>query len=152
MKNINRTTLRRFYYHARHTYFTTNNLVVVIGLCVAASWAWGSVQAMERNYALQKEVDFKRRELRLSELETQKLQFERNYFKSDEYKELAVREKLGLVNPGEKVLILPPNSTAASADETSGSATVARTVPESNLQSWVNFLFGGAYRSLQRDV
>ena len=150
MKNINTRTLRRYYYHVRHNYFTTNNLVVLIGLFVAASWVWGSVQAMERNYALQKEIDFKRRELRLSELETQKLQFEQNYFKSDEYKELAVREKLGLINPGEKVLILPPNSEAASADEKKAAAEVPRAVPESNFQAWVNFLFGGAYRSLQR--
>ncbi|MGB3945734.1 MAG: septum formation initiator family protein, partial [Candidatus Saccharimonadales bacterium] len=110
MKNIHDIHWRRLYYHVRHHYFTTNNVVVLIALFVAASWAWGSVQAMERNYELQKEIDLKRRELRLSELETQKLQFERNYYKSDEYKELAVREKLGLVKPGEKVLILAPNS------------------------------------------
>ncbi len=149
MKNINQTDLRRLYYHARHNYFTTNNLVVLIGLFVAASWAWGSVQAMERNYALQKEIDYKQRELRLSELETEKLQFEQNYYKSDEYKELAVREKLGLVMPGEKVLILPPNTPGASVGE-GKTTTVARAVPESNFQAWINFLFGGAYRSLQR--
>ena len=150
MKNINRTEIRRLYYHVRHNYFTTNNLVVVIGLLIAASWAWGSVQAMERNYALQKEVDFKRRELRLAELETQKLQFERNYFRSDEYKELAVREKLGLVMPGEKVLILPPNSAQATTGEEEPTRQVRRVAVESNFQAWVNFLFGGAYRSLQR--
>jgi len=147
MKNRN---LQRLYYHVRHNYFTTNNLVVVIGLLVAASWAWGSVQAMERNYALQKEVDYKQRQLQLAKLETQKLQYERNYYKSDEYKELAVREKLGLVSPGEKVLILPPNTEAASADETATTASTPRPVPESNFQAWVNFLFGGAYRSLHR--
>lgn len=150
MNNINTRNIRRLYYHVRHNYFTTNNVVVLIGLIVAASWAWGSVQAMERNYALQKEVDYKQRELRLAELETQKLQFEQNYYKSDEYKELAVREKLGLVNPGEKVLILPPNTPQASADEVTAKASAPRAVQESNMQEWVNFLFGGAYRSLQR--
>jgi cell division protein FtsB len=145
MQNRN---VQRLYYHVRHHYLTTNNLVVVIGLLVAASWAWGSVQAMERNYALQKEVDYKQRQLQLSKLETQKLQYERNYYKSDEYKELAVREKLGLVAPGEKVLILPPNTEAASSGETTVAASAPRLVPESNFQAWVNFLFGGAYRSL----
>jgi hypothetical protein len=90
------------------------------------------------------------RQLQLAKLETQKLQYERNYYKSDEYKELAVREKLGLVAPGEKVLILPPNTPAASADETTAAATTPHPVPESNFQAWVNFLFGGAYRSLHR--
>ena len=149
MKQINNINFRRLYYHVRHHYFTTNNLVVLVGLVIAASWAWGSVQAMERNYALQKEVDFKQRELRLAELEAQKLQFEQNYYKSDEYKELAVREKLGLVSPGEKVLILPPNSPEASAEDES-TRPVARAVPESNFQAWINFLFGGAYQSLRR--
>lgn len=149
MKNINRTNLRRFYYHVRNNYLTTNNVVVLVGLLVAASWAWGSVQAMQRNYTLQKEVDYKQRELRLTQLEKQKLQFEKNYFSSDEYRELAVREKLGLVNPGEKVLILPPN-TAPADDGVSVAVATPRAVPESNFQQWVNFLFGGAYHSLQR--
>lgn len=147
MQNRN---IQRLYYHVRHHYFTTNNLVVVIGLLVAASWAWGSVQAMERNYALQKEVDYKQRQLQLAKLETEKLRYERNYYQSDEYKELAVREKLGLVAPGEKVLILPPNTPNATAGEQTAVATAPRPVPESNFQAWVNFLFGGAYRSLHR--
>lgn len=122
---------------------------MVVGLLIAASWVWGSVQAMERNYALQKEIDFKQRQLQLAELETQKLEFEQNYYKSDEFKELAVREKLGLVVPGEKVLILPPNSPEASAGE-EDDRTIVRAVPEGNFQAWVNFLFGGAYQSLRR--
>lgn len=150
MKKINSTTLRRWYYHARHNYFTMNNLVVLIGLLVAASWAWGSVQAMERNYALQKEVDFKQRQLQLAQLETLKLQYEQNYFKSDEYRELAVREKLGLVNPGEKVLILPPNTVSADDESNKSTTETPRAVPQSNLQQWVNFLFGGAAGRLQR--
>ena len=149
MKNIN---IRKSYYFARHRLFTTNNVVIIVGLLIAASWAWGSVQAMEKNYALQKEIDFKQRQLRLAELETEKLKFEQNYYKSDEFKELAVREKLGLVSPGEKVLILPPNSAEASQVPTNGTlaSSQPRQVPDGNLQQWINFLFGGTYRSLQK--
>ena len=149
MKNIN---IRKSYYFARHRLFTTNNVVIIVGLLIAASWAWGSVQAMEKNYALQKEIDFKQRQLRLAELETEKLKFEQNYYKSDEFKELAVREKLGLVSPGEKVLILPPNSAEASQAPINGTlaSSQPRQVPDGNLQQWINFLFGGTYRSLQK--
>jgi cell division protein FtsB len=146
MKNIN---IRKAIYYARHRLLTTNNLVVIVGLFIAASWVWGSVQAMERNYKLQKEIDYKQRELKLSQLETQKLKFEQNYYKSDEYKELAVRERLGLVLPGEKVLILPPNSSQAKAEDAAASAAAPKQVQTSNFQQWMNFLFGGAYRSLQ---
>lgn len=142
---MNSTRIRRLIYHVKHNYLTMNNIVMVVALFVAASWAWGSVQAMERNYALQKEVDYKRRELTLADLETDKLRFEQNYYKSDEYKELAVRERLGLAEPGEKVLILPPNSAQASkSDETSTPIPVR--VEQSNAQAWVNFLFGGSAR------
>ena len=150
MKNINSTRIRRTYYHVRNNYLTTNNVVILVGLLVAASWAWGSVQAMERNYALQKGVDYKQRELRLAQLEKQKLVFEQNYYKSDEYRELAAREKVGLVIPGEKVLILPPNTVPPDTGRLSSTAAVPKQVAESNFQQWVNFLFGGAYRSLQR--
>ena len=148
MKNIN---LRKTYYHLRHRYFTMNNVVVAIALLIAASWAWGSVQAMERNYGLQKELDYKQRELKLVELETDTLRYQQKYYESDEYKELAIRERLGLVQPGEKALILPPNSAAAkAADTTITSQETPKKVSESNIQQWVNFLFGGAYRSLHK--
>ena len=148
MKNINRTDIRRFYYHVRHNYVTTNNIVVLVGLGIAASWAWGSVQAMERNYTLQKGVDYKQRELRLAELEKTKLEYEQNYYKSDEYKELAVREKLGLVMPGEKVLILPENTVPA--DDEQKRSFVPQAIEQSNIQQWINFLSGASFHNLQQ--
>jgi len=148
MKNINQTNIRRAYYHVRHNYITTNNIVVLIGLCIAASWAWGSVQAMERNYSLQKHVDYMQRELSLAKLEKTKLEYEQNYYNSDEYKELAAREKLGLVSPGEKVLILPPNTVPV--DEDRKQTFTPQAVEQSNIQQWINFLSGASFRNLQQ--
>jgi len=147
MKKIN---IRKLYYHARHNYFTLNNVVVVVALLIAASWAWGSVEVMQRNYDLQKEVDGKGREQKLLELETATLTFEQRYYKSDEYKELAVRERLGLAKPGESVLILPLNSLAAQqADDAVRKRQPTQTVQPSNFQQWMNFIFGGNSKSLQ---
>ena len=146
MKNIQ---IRKLYYHIRHRFFTLNNIVMVIALLIAASWVWGSVQAMERNYALQKDLNRKERQLKLIKLQTATLQYEQNYYKSDEFKELAVRERLGLVKPGEKVLILPPNSkTAQNIDKKLSKKTTTSQVQPSNMQQWINFLFGGSSRSL----
>lgn len=147
MKKIN---IRKIYYHLRHDYFTLNNVVVVVALLIAASWAWGSVDVMQRNYDLQKEVDGKAREQKLLELETTTLTFEQRYYKSDEYKELAVRERLGLAKPGEKVLILPANTPAAvQADDQVLLREPGRTEQPSNFQQWMNFIFGGNSKSLQ---
>jgi hypothetical protein len=147
MKKIN---IRRIYYHIRHRYLTLNNVVIAVAFFIGASWAWGSIGMMQRNYDLQKEVDAKARNLKLAELQTQNLAYEQRYYQSSEYQELEVRKRLGLANPGEHMLILPPNSQQAIAADT---ATVNKPVktlePTSDFQQWVNFLFGGNRRNLQ---
>ena len=147
MKKIN---TRRLYYHLKHRYLTLNNVILAVALIIGAGWAWGSIGAMQRNYSLQQEVDSKIRQEKLVSLEVQNAQFERRYHQSDEYKELAVRERLGLANPGEKMLILPPNSQQAKAADGVVMASPAVTArAESDFQQWMNFLFGGNHRRLQ---
>lgn len=142
--NFANTNIRRFIYYVRHQYLTMNNLVVGVAFLIAASWAWGSIEVVQKNYTLQKVVDDKQREATLIELQTENLAYEQKYYKSAEYQELAARERMGLALPGEKVLVLPPNSAAAQADADAPSTPVAHAAAQpSNLQQWVNFLFGG---------
>lgn len=136
-----------------HRYGTMSNIVVAVALVIAAGWAWGSVATMQRNFALQKEVDAKKRELELTNLQVLTLQYQQNYYKSDEYKDLAAREHLGLASPGEKVLLLPANSPAVK-QESAKSATVASTqtvshVAPSNFDQWLNFFSGASAHDLQ---
>lgn len=146
MKKIN---IRKLYYLTRHRYLTMNNVVIAVAIIIGASWAWASVGAMQRNYGLQKEIDAKTREEKLAQLETESLAFEQKYHQSAEYQELALREHLGLSDPGEKVLILPPNSQAAkNADQTVSKKTTITTEPTSNFQQWTNFLFGANHTDL----
>ena len=133
--------IRKTYYHVTHRYLTMNNIVIGIALVIAASWTWGSIGVMQRNYELQKEIDGKRREQKLIELEAQNLAYQQKYYQSSEYQELAIRSRLGLANPGEKALILPPNSAAAK-DSGKGTAGRMNTIEQmSNFQQWMNFLF-----------
>lgn len=147
MKNI---SIRKFMYTVRHKYLTFNNLVVLTAFLIALGWVWGSLGVMQRNYGLQKEVDQKRRQLELAELQKDSLELQQRYYQTNEYKELAARESLGLVMPGEKLLILPENSEAAKKAD---APTVALTAPAqestSNLEQWLNFLFGGYSRSIE---
>lgn len=144
------TKIRRFIYHLRHNYLTMNNLVVVVAFLIAASWAWGSIGVLQKNYALQRVVDDKQRQAKLVELQTENLAYEQRYYRSAEYQELAMRERTGLALPGERMLVLPPNSEAAKASDQTPEDNIA--VPQSsepnNVQQWANFLFGGAHRSL----
>ncbi len=148
MQKIN---IRRLIYTARHKYLTLNNVVILVAFLIAASWVWGSLGMMQRNYSLQKEVDIKKRQLTLVELQRDSLELQKRYYQTAEYQELAVRESLGLVRPGERVLMLPENSQAAkNADKTTTVATVAIT-QTSNLEQWINFLFGGYSKSIKEE-
>ena len=145
------TKLARRYWHR---YGTMNNIVIAVALVVAAGWAWGSITTMQRNFALQKEVDARRRELELTDLEVQTLQYQQNYYKSDEYKDLSAREHLVLASPGEKVLLLPPNSPVVKR-EAQQQATVSDSQPApgsapSNFQQWINFFSGASAEGLQK--
>ena len=140
MKKIN---IRRIVYHIRNRYITLNNVVIAVAFIIAASWVWGSLGVMQRNYDLQKDLDYKKRELQLAELQASNLELEGRYYKTAEYQELAAREDLGLVIPGEAVLILPPNSQAAKdVDKVVTVQSVDTGQQVSNIAQWMNFLFG----------
>ncbi|MDD3035476.1 MAG: hypothetical protein PHO93_00990, partial [Candidatus Saccharimonadaceae bacterium] len=139
-KKIN---IRRMYYLFRHKYLTLNNVVIAIAFMIATGWVWGSLDVMQRNYALQKNLLDKQRQLIVAELNYENANLEKRYYQTDEYKELAVRQRLGLGMPGESVLILPPNSEAAkNADDSLTAETETETVETGNFEQWVNFLFG----------
>lgn len=143
MRNIN---INKIIYHVRHNYLTLNNVIIAVAFLIAASWIWGSLDMMQRNYALQKQIDFKKRQLELTELQRTNLSLEKSYYQTAEYQELAARESLGLVRPGESVLILPPNTVAA---QEKTAAVAAATTQVSNLEQWINFLFGGYSKSIR---
>jgi len=147
MPNIN---IQKTLYRIRHQYLTVNNVVIAVAFLIAASWVWGSLGMMQRNYSLQKELDYKKQQLELTQLQKDTLEFQKKYYQTAEYQELAVRESLGLVRPGEKALILPPNTVT---DETPATTVAAAGIraEASNLEQWVNFLFGGFSRSIAEE-
>jgi hypothetical protein len=145
MKNTN---IKKIIYHVRHKYLTLNNVVILMAFLIAAGWVWGSLGVMQRNFSLQKDIDYKKRQLQLTELQRDNLALQKNFYQTIEYQELAVRETLGLVRPGESLLILPPNSQAAKAADATSQTAVASRETASNLEQWVNFLFGGYSKSI----
>ncbi len=140
MKKIN---IRRYYYLLRHKYMTLNNVVAGVALLIALSWIWGSLSVMQKNYDLQKDLELKKRQLQLAEVETKSIELEKRYYQTREYQELAVRRGLGLVLPGEKVLVLPDNTQAAiDADAKLDTKVLGPVEKVSNYRQWMNFLFG----------
>ena len=144
MQNINTTKLRRLYRHLLHRYGTLNNAVIAVAFLIAASWAWSSVGVMEKNYRLQQELDLDRQRLELVKLQVENLRFEQKYYQTNEYKELSVRQHLGLASPGEKVLILPANSAAAIQYGTAAPQKTSPSPKKSNFAQWMEFLRGSS--------
>ncbi len=146
MRKIN---IKKTIYHIRHKYVTLNNMVIVVAFVIAAGWVWGSLGMMQRNYSLQKDVDLKKRQLQLTQLQKDNMALQKNFYQTAEYQELAIRSSLGLVRPGEKALVLPINSQAAkNEDGVKPAAQTSASVQPSNLEQWVNFLFGGYSKSI----
>jgi len=147
MKKIN---IRKTYYHFVHDFLTVNNAVIVFALIIASSWVWGSLQMMQRNYSLQRELDDKKRQLMIAQLDTENAKLEQRYYKTKEYQELAVREKLGLVAPGESVLILTGDANYKEVASEDAKTTQKKQDIESssNFRQWMNFLFGDKHDDL----
>jgi cell division protein FtsB len=141
MTNIH---IKRIAYKLRRDLFTINNFVILVAFFIVIGWVVGSINALERNYALQQKIVHKQKELKLSKLELATLQYEQNYYKSDEYKELAARDSLGLVLPGEKVLVLPPNSKKAINFDKKFSVKLDKipTYQPTKVEQWIDFFSG----------
>lgn len=146
---MQKTNIRRIIYHIRHKYMTLNNAVILIAGVIAIGWVWGSLDVMQKNYRLQKALDDKTRQLIVAQLDTASAQLQQRYYKTDEYKELAVRQRLGLVTSGERVLILPANSDEAkNTDKDASTSSQVQPTLISNFSQWMNFLFGGNSKSI----
>ena len=146
---------KQFMRYIWHRYATFNTGITIVAGFVVLSWAWGAASTIQANFEAQKVVEERQRERDVLELEVATLRYQQNYYRSDEFKDLETRSKLGLASPGEKVLILPPNSERAhqqdERDQKLKTATSAKiTASGSNFQQWINFLSGKSASQLQK--
>ena len=94
----------------------TNNIVFFLFVILSFSLAWNTVKEIQRNYTLQQEVDSLKQEVDLLALENENLKLNIEYFKTDAFLELEVRQKLDKVASGETVLILPKDGDGSDAE------------------------------------
>ena len=118
-----------------------NNAVLAVALLIGATWVWGTVVAIERNFDLQQRVDTLNQEIEIQALENKAQTLQNEYYQTDEYLELSARERLGKASPGEKLIILPPNTVGVQA-EAQPEVGVVPLSGRSNFAQWMYFLFG----------
>lgn len=119
---------------------TLNNGVLLVAILITVSWAWGTVEAIGRNFTLQQQVDALVQEVDYEDLQNETLKFQQKYYQTDEFLELSARERLNKANDGEKVLILPKN-TVSSKNNVEQNTFVVPITQRSNLEQWIYFLF-----------
>lgn len=138
-----RTTCRRGVYKLKHDVLTLDNIVIIVAVLLCFGWTWGSVSSMSRNWELAEQVAEAERRLALLQLEVETMRYENEYYASDEYLELEARRLQEKVMPGEVLVYLPENSdTAKHKHDNDDEPTTVAEQAASNLEQWLQFLFG----------
>lgn len=132
-------------------YFGFNDLMLLGALLVALGLGWNTVTAMQRNYRLQQKYDQLNTEVELMELENENLKYNIAYLKTQDYLELAARDKFNKALPGETMVYLPNNGAtkqAPVARSTAKEKPPAATGWRANIRAWGQFLQGKQESSL----
>lgn len=122
--------------------FELNQIVQVVGIVIAMSLAWNTVKVAQKNYGLQQQVDKLANEIAILELQNQQLKYNIEYFETDEYLELAAREKFNKKAPGEHVVALSRDDPVDTLEESVVNGSKVKPVYQENLDQWFYFLFG----------
>jgi len=120
---------------------TLNNGVLLVALLIGSSWVWSTVDAIQRNFTLQQQVDAANQQIAVQDLENKSQQLENQYYQSNEYLELSARARLNKAAPGEHLLILPPNTVQPMAQQQAQAQDIPIT-QRSDFAQWMYFLFG----------
>lgn len=121
--------------------FEPNQIVQVVGIVICISLVWNTVKVVQKNYGLQAQVDKLKTEIEILELENQNLTYNIAYFNTDEFLELAAREKFNQKAPGERVVALPKDDAVYTSPEDEAESEVQKPQYKENLEQWLYFLF-----------
>lgn len=114
-------------------------MLIIVG--VAVFWLGFmtiTIDVMNRNYRLQRQVDQGALDNQVIEIQNENLRLEQAYYKTNEYLELSARALLGKALPGEHLVLLKRAEVA----DTNQGKTNQQFEQRSNLDQWLDFLSG----------
>ena len=120
-------------------HLTRNNLVLLGAVVIAVIFLVLSVQSMQKNHNLQRQVNEGVLTNEIQALENENLKLQQAYFQTDEFLELMARDKLNKAFPGEHLVHLPPIEKEVVVE--TGEA-VRPVDTRSNFEKWIEFFFG----------
>ncbi len=138
--NTLKTKLRQLKYNLKHGFFSIENVVLILAIILCLTWTYQSIQAMSRNWELTERLSADKKQLELLQIEVETAELENEYYRTDEYKELAARRLANKQLPGEYMVYLPPNSDTAKNKHQV--ATIIKGEKRyTNFEKWMMFLF-----------
>ena len=113
---------------------------VVIVLLIS----WSGIKTIQTNYGLQRQIASISQQNSVQKLENDNLALKNDYFKSNQYLDVAARQNFGLAAPGEKLIVVPESVALSNTIDIPTNAPDAATkakqpVYQRNFQSWVDF-------------
>ncbi len=120
---------------------------LLVFLVIVLLISWSGIRAIDTNYRLQKQISQLRQQTDLQKLANNNLTLQNQYFNSNQYLDIAVRQSFGLAAPGEKVLVVPKNVALAhtidvpTLDQKQKATAVNRQPAyQRNFRAWMDFL------------
>lgn len=124
---------------AKFAKLASPGMLMIVG--VAVFWLGFmtiTIDVMNRNYRLQRQVDQGALDNQVIEIQNENLRLEQAYYKTNEYLELSARALLGKALPGEHLVLLKRAEVA----DTNQGKTDQQFEQRSNLDQWLDFLSG----------
>lgn len=124
---------------AKFAKLASPGMLIIVG--VAVFWLGFmtiTIDVMNRNYRLQRQVDQGALDNQVIEIQNENLRLEQAYYKTNEYLELSARALLGKALPGEHLVLLKRAEVA----DTNQGKTDQQFEQRSNLDQWLDFLSG----------
>jgi cell division protein FtsB len=111
---------------------------------VALLVSWSGVKTIQTNYELQKQIASLEQQNMVKKLENDNQKLRNEYYKTDQFLELAARRQFGKAAPGEKLYIVPKkvalaNSIDISKKDTAQEKAKIKSGVRKNLQDWFEF-------------
>lgn len=125
----------------------TRSLGLIAFGVIAVLVSWSGVKSIQTNYGLQKQISELNQQNDVQKLENTNLKLRNEYYKTDQFLELAARRQFGKAAPGETVYIVPKKVALANTVDLPGTSQSKKKdagqkpLYQKNLEAWVNFFF-----------
>lgn len=116
----------------------------ILALVLAVTFAVNSVNAIVHNWRLQRQITRLGSEVALLRAENERLTYDISYYKTEQYLEQALRAKLNLKAPGEKVAVVAHGGDRPLDSRIAIDTNKPEQQQKSNWQSWMDFINGRA--------